>query len=244
MRWSLPTILCSLHDEVELQLSTARAAFAHPGTKGDASERVWLQLFKTYLPHRYQAASAHIVDCNGLFSDQIDLVIFDRQYSPFVFVYGGQLIVPAESVYAAFEVKQTLNEKHIRYAQSKIASVRRLHRTSLPIPTFNGETYIKVPHHIIGGLLTLDSEWSPPLGDPLIAALGKDIADGLIDLGCAAAHGTFGCDLENCFKVNSEAKAGTFFLLELIARLQDCGTVPMIDVRAYAKWLNSPPSDS
>lgn len=32
-------------------------------------------------------------------------------------------------------------------------------------------------------------------------------------------------------------KPATAFLLELIAQLQSLGTVPMIDTRAYARWL-------
>jgi hypothetical protein len=31
--------------------------------------------------------------------------------------------------------------------------------------------------------------------------------------------------------------AATAFLLDLIARLQEIATVPMIDTRAYARWL-------
>jgi hypothetical protein len=34
-----------------------------------------------------------------------------------------------------------------------------------------------------------------------------------------------------------ERKRGTAFLFELIARLQASATVPMIDMRAHAKWL-------
>ena len=107
--WSLPRILAGLHDDIEQRLATARKAFAHPGTKGDVSESVWLALLQTYLPQRYQAASAHVVDSKGTFSDQIDVVVFDRQYSPFIFHYEGQTIVPAESVYAVFEAKQAIN---------------------------------------------------------------------------------------------------------------------------------------
>ena len=107
--WSPPTLLAGLHDEIERRLATARAAFGHPGVKGDASEHVWLELLQTYLPLRYRAEKAHVVDSNGDFSEQIDVVIFDRQYSPFIFTYEGQLIVPAESVYAAFEAKQTID---------------------------------------------------------------------------------------------------------------------------------------
>ena len=91
-----------------------------------------------YLPKRYRVASAHVVDSIGNFSDQIDAVVFDRQYSPFIFTYANQLIVPTESVYAVFEAKQTADANLVKYAQDKVASVRSLHRTSLPIPHAGG----------------------------------------------------------------------------------------------------------
>ena len=106
---SLPRLLASLHDDIQTRLETVRKSFGHPGTKGDGSEHVWLDLLDTYLPKRYQAAKAHVVDSQGKFSQQIDVVVFDRQYSPFIFYYQGQTIIPAESVYAVFEAKQTVN---------------------------------------------------------------------------------------------------------------------------------------
>src|SRR5713226_896940 len=106
--WSLSQLLAGLHDDIEQRLAIARKSFSHPGTKGNASEHVWLELLQNYLPQRYQAATAHIVDSKGQFSDQIDVVIFDRQYSPFIFKFEGQTIIPAESVYAVFEAKQAL----------------------------------------------------------------------------------------------------------------------------------------
>jgi len=124
--WSLPKLLAGLHHEIERRLSTARQSFAHPGTKGSASEHVWLELLQTYLPERYQAQTAFVVDSKGSFSDQIDIVIFDRQYSPFIFKYEGQLIIPAESVYAVFEAKQAIDATQVQYAQAKVASVRRI----------------------------------------------------------------------------------------------------------------------
>jgi hypothetical protein len=164
--WSLTQLVAGLHDDIERRLEIARKTFGHPGTKGDASENVWLQLFQTYLPERYQAANAHVVDSLGAFSQQIDVVLFDRQYSPFIFRHEGQIIVPAESVYAVFEAKQAINAKEIDYAQKKVASVRKLHRTSLPIPHVGGTYPPKPLLSIIGGLLTFQSEWNPPLGQP------------------------------------------------------------------------------
>jgi hypothetical protein len=136
--WSLSVLLSSLHEDIQQRLAAVRKSFGHPGTKGDASENVWISLLEKYLPKRYQAAKAHVVDSLGAFSEQIDVVVFDRQYSPFIFTLENETIIPAESVYAVFEAKQTANAAMVSYAQQKVASVRRLHRTSLPIPYAKG----------------------------------------------------------------------------------------------------------
>jgi hypothetical protein len=237
MTWSLPQLLAGLHDDIEQRLAIARKSFGHPGTKGDASQTVWLQLLQTYMPKRYQAATAHVVDSKGAFSDQIDVVLFDRQYSPFIFHFEGQTIVPAESVYAVFEAKQTIDSGQVEYAQKKVASVRRLHRTSLPIPHAGGTYPPKPLPFIIGGLLTFESEWNPALGQPLADALKSGDPTGRLDLGCVAAHGIFQCDSVGCYTFTPPGKPATVFLFELIARLQSNATTPMIDIRAYGQWL-------
>ena len=236
--WSLEKILSSLHADIENRLQLARNSFRHPGTKGDASEEIWLKLFQTYLPKRYQAEKAHVVDSKGEFSEQIDVVIFDRQYSPFIFNFEKQLIVPAESVYAVFEAKQVINAEYVRYAQEKVKSVRRLHRTSLPIPHAGGTYNPKPPIPIIGGILTFESDWVQTFDEPLQRCLetGKD--DGRLNLGCVAAHGRFSFNDKSKNYVFFEGdKPATAFLFDLISDLQFSGTVPMIDIQAYARWL-------
>jgi hypothetical protein len=236
--WSLSQLLAGLHDDIQKRLEITRQSFGHPGTKGDASEAVWLELLQSYLPQRYQAATAHVVDSKGKFSDQIDVLVFDRQYSPFIFKYQGQTIVPAESVYAAFEAKQSINAAQVRYAQDKIASVRRLHRTSLPIPHAGGVYPPKPLIPILGGLLTFESDWNPPFGRALQDAMNGGNAEGRLDLGCVAAHGHFNFDLaSNRYVFTPEGRPATAFLFNLISQLQFSGTVPMIDVQAYARWL-------
>jgi hypothetical protein len=236
--WSLSLLLDGLHDDIQQKLEISRRSFGHPVAKGDASEQVWLELLENYLPKRYQAAKAHIVDSNGEFSDQIDVVIFDRQYSPFIFKYLEQTIIPAESVYAVFECKQSINADEVKYAQDKIQSVRKLFKTSLPIPYANGVYPAKAPISIIGGILTFESDWSPPMGDTLLKVLNSGEPSGKLDMGCVAAHGYFDVDLQKkTYDVIKGGKPATAFLLKLISQLQFSGTVPMIDVAAYSKWL-------
>lgn len=234
--WHLPNLLAGLHEDIESRLGIVRGKIGHQGKKGDASEAVWIELLDTYLPQRYKAATAHVVDSEGVFSEQIDVVVFDRQYTPFIFNYQKQVVIPAEAIYAVFEAKQTINADHVQYAQQKVASVRRLHRTSLPIPTADKTVSPKPPQHILGGVLTFGSKWSPALGEHLLKALGTGSA-GRLDLGCVAAHGTFGSNADGSYTITQGGKPATAFLFELIARLQSSATVPMIDVRAYARWL-------
>ena len=238
---NLANLLGGMHENVRTNLELARKNFSHPGTKGDAAENVWISLFNEYLPARYTAEKAHIVDSTGQQSDQIDVVVFDRQYTPFVFKMGGQITIPAESVYAVFETKQTLNADNIQYAKDKIASVRKLHRTSLPIPHAGGTYPAKPPIPVIGGFLSLEGDWKPPLGSSLTKNLATKNDQERIDIGCVAAHGSFQWNADqHKYCIDESKTAASKFVFQLISRLQFSGTVPMIDVMSYARWLDAP----
>jgi hypothetical protein len=71
----------------------------------------------------------------------------------------------------------------------------------------------------------------------LVTTLKLNQDEGRLDLGCIAALGTFGCGGADSTTATLDKHAATSFLLELMSRLQACGTVPAIDYRAYAKWL-------
>lgn len=235
--WSLPKLLAGLHGDMQRRLEVARSSLAHSTTMGDASENVWIDLLNDYLPVRYKAAKAHVVDSKGAFSQQIDVVIFDRQYTPLIFNFQGQIVVPAESVYAVFEAKQALNLKRVQEAQTKAASVRALERTSVQFHSGGAVETAKPLLPIMAGILTLDSDWKPFNGDALAKALAATDANGRLDFGCIAAEGHFHMT-EAGYQYIAGGKPAAAFLFELIARLQSHGTVPAIDVRAYARWLD------
>jgi hypothetical protein len=237
IHWSLPLLMEGLHARVEQDLRLARELIGHAPGMGEASQNAWIRLFQTYLPERYQACSATVMDSDGNFSEQIDVVIYDRQYSPFLLHADGQVVVPIEAVYAVFETKQDLIIAYVQYAQKKVASVRRLNRTSVRVPTINGH-FVKKPQPILGGYLALDSGNRTSLtGEAMLGALKRDRKLGRLDMGCIAAVGTFGCGGADSTTATEDKHAATTFLLELMSQLQACGTVPAIDYRAYAKWL-------
>lgn len=213
----------------------------HPGEKGTASEESWRAMLSDYLPRRYCVAKAFVIDSLGQESRQLDLVIHDRQFSPFLFNQDGALYIPAESVYAVFEVKQKLDRETLRYAGEKAASVRNLYRTSDAFTWAGGKMAAREPIPILAGLLCFESKWSPPFGPPLIESLGDLSADQRIDLVCALTHGSFEVQYaENAppsLDLSAPDAALIFFFLRLLERLQQVGTVTAMKIREYAKVL-------
>lgn len=131
-----------------------------------------------------------------------------------------------------------INASLVEYARKKAESVRKLHRTSLPIPHAGGTYPPKPAIPIIGGILTFESDWSPPMGDPLQKSLGGGNELDRLELGCVAAHGYLQYNSSTGkHDVSLGGKPATAFLFKLISQLQFSGTVPMIDIQAYANWL-------
>jgi hypothetical protein len=222
-------------------LDASREIFENNEAKGDASEFQWAEVIDNFLPSRYQATPAFVLDCDGQRSDFIDLVIHDRHYCPLLFEEGGQKFIPAESVYAVLETKQELDRTNLLYAAEKAASVRRLRRTSATIISLGEAAEPRADFEILSGVLAVESSWSPPFGDAFIGALTDAAADyTTINLGCALRHGGFEVvwtDSVPTADVSEPETSLMFFLLRLFDALQRLGTVPAIDLKEYARSL-------
>lgn len=210
----------------------------HPGAKGDASELHWKEMLMEVLPGRYQVSKGFVVDLAGMRSEQIDVIVHDRTYSPLWWEEGGHLYVPAESVYAVFEVKQDHNLAHIKAAAQKAASVRCRVRTKGEFGWLQGKGKKEALFPVLAGLLTVDSAWQPAFGDPFYAALGDLSEDEHLDLGCALTQGSW--DLEDykeprTAQLSVPEAALISFCMNLLHRLQKLGTVGGIDYRAYER---------
>jgi hypothetical protein len=48
--WSLSQLLAVQHDDIQRRLAMIRTSIGHSGSKGEASEKVWLSLLQDYLP--------------------------------------------------------------------------------------------------------------------------------------------------------------------------------------------------
>lgn len=233
-RINIRDIFLGLQQQMRTKLTLNRKILTHPVSKGDANELEWIDMLSSYLPSRYCADKAFVIDCDGNVSDQIDIVIYDRHYSPFILKQNGATYIPAESVYAIIEVKPNINTTNIGYASRKAESVRRLKRTTAPIIHAGGKIEKpKKPFYILAGVLTIEGNLSVTLKKQLEGLDKKSF----LHFGCSLRDGTFWFKKNKrgryYFEKSTKEEALIFFFLNLLSELQQLGTVPAIDLKAY-----------
>lgn len=244
---NLRELFTALQNKLACSLGAARI-FDHPTAKGDASEFDWIGMFCDYLPERYSARKAFVIDSEGNSSDQLDIVIFDRFYSSVLFSHRGGLYIPAESVYAVFEVKQDFNKSNLNYASAKAASVRRLKQTSAPVVSVGTNMSARNPIRPLAGILSFGSDWAGDLKSNLFKTLSAHGPEARLDLGCGLTIGSFEFNYAHSanptkddIHVAGPDLALAFFLLTLLQRLRELGTVPAIDWQKYLEKASQQP---
>lgn len=161
------TFLYELYGRVQQTLASQLLltdSISHTGEKGRVGEEQWTKILQQYLPKRFNVSSGIVLDSRGTVSDQIDIVIYDLQYTPTLLGHGSHVYIPAEAVYAVFEVKQDISKKNLEYTAGKLRSVRALHRTSMPTISSGNECPARTLFPIVGGILARTAGWSDGLG--------------------------------------------------------------------------------
>jgi len=232
--------LVDVEREFLATLERTRRRITHDPTLGDAVEEAWIALLRAYLPARYRVAKAFAIDHWGQATDQLDCLIYDAHFTPALFGKDRHLYVPAEAVYATFEIKQFVTAVHLEAAAKKAHSVRALARTSAPIPWANGINPPKRPFPILAGLLAMRATWKDGLGDSFLRQFERWCGQEQLDLVLTADTGF--CDR---FSKGGSPRVvegdGALIrgLFRLLGALRDRATVTAIDWVEYEAVLGA-----
>jgi hypothetical protein len=211
----------------------------HDGDRGEVNEQYFIDVLRNYLPNRYTVHKATILDSEGQVSDSIDVVVHDRQYTPTLLDSESHRYIPAEAVYAVFECKPKIDKAYLEYAGDKAASVRRLKRTSVPIPHAGGSYPAKPHFEIIAGILAIEADWKDGFGSSFENC--HSALKGLNRLDCGLAvdgHAFDTFEVGGGYTYCKSENALVYFLFRFLNQLQSLGTVPAIDWNAYASQLS------
>lgn len=233
-------LMLAKQEEMLSALSANRRVMPHEGEKGAAAELRWREMLAAYLPRRYSVSTGFVLDHTSEISGQIDVIIHDAQYSPFLFQAGTSCFVPAESVYAVFDAKQDITKDTMEETGEKVASVRALQRTSGDVWTNVRKCKGKDPKNqrILGGLLALTSSWADPFGDSFCSVLWGLTGKHRLDLGVAISHGAFEVGrTKNDLLLYDKDTALVGFFMALIRKLQPLATALAMDLDIWSKEL-------
>lgn len=93
-----------LEDSLAKQLSLRTPN--HPSTTGTYREEIWLSLFERIVPRKFCLDQGiFIIDSCGHISYEVDIAIFDEQYTPYIFNFGKIKFIPIEAVAVAVQCK-------------------------------------------------------------------------------------------------------------------------------------------
>lgn len=198
----LKDLFASMQNQMSAQLSTNRDNIIHSTSKGDALENAWIEWLRRYLPNRYSVDKAIVIDYEGTISQQMDIVIYDNWFTPFIFTQNGFHYIPAEGVYAVFEVKPDISDfsdgKHnIAYAGEKIESVRVLKRDAASFINGGMKQSARPLTKILGGVLTSTKSGEKNNNDTLDKHFKLQTNLKGIDIGCIADYGSFYIDYKS-----------------------------------------------
>jgi hypothetical protein len=211
----------------------------HAGDRGEVNELHFIDFLRKYLPNRYTVEKAIVLDSRGKVSNSIDVVVFDRQYTPTLLDNDKHRYVPAEAVYAIFECKPKIDKGYLEYAADKAASVRKLTRTSVPITHAGGTFAAKKHFDIVAGILAIDVQWDDGFGKSFGKVHSRLTGDRRLDCGFAAAGASFDVfDGPGAYTFGPVNNALAFFAFRLLSKLQSLATVPAVDWMAYAKNIS------
>lgn len=78
----------------------------HQLTAGSYREEIWEHFFRRVVPKKFNIArSVFIIDSKENVSKEVDIAIYDEQYTPYIFNYGLIKFIPVEAVAAVVQCK-------------------------------------------------------------------------------------------------------------------------------------------
>ncbi len=98
----------------------------HLGTRGRWRELFLTELIEPLLPDGISATTGVLVDCKGVQSKQLDIIIYASNLLPPLFQSAEQSVIPVDAAIQVIEVKSTLNASEVKDSLRKARSVKGL----------------------------------------------------------------------------------------------------------------------
>jgi len=128
MEFNIKDIFQSVAKQMRIDFEESRLALNHPTLKGDSAEEIVKNFLNKYFTKNLSITSGLIIDSNGKFSKQQDIIICDADKTPILYEKKDIRVVPVETVYAVIEVKSKLKKNSIPSIIDNALSVKNMEK--------------------------------------------------------------------------------------------------------------------
>lgn len=116
-------------EEMNRKSAALRRDFAqHRPSAGINREDLVANFLRNHLPERFGVSTGLVISPDGMFSNEADLVVFDRLNNSPLYPDVQKKLWPVEALYALIEVKTQLTPRDLMDAISKFRKFKKLQR--------------------------------------------------------------------------------------------------------------------
>ncbi len=116
-----------IKEKMLIDFNDISSAISHRGAKGRVREiEIVTEYLQRYLPGHIGVANGECVATNGSVSPECDIILFEKNSTPYLVHKEGYQVFPIECVYGVIEVKSRLDKKELRDSIAKIAEIKSM----------------------------------------------------------------------------------------------------------------------
>lgn len=128
---SLATLFDLVSERLRIEFDYQAKILGHPGEVGTGRENVLKNILAKFIPKRYAIDSGFVIDALNKRSKQMDIVIYEENYTPVFEIVKGKRFFPCETVVAVGQVKTKIgSRKKLQKCLNNIKSVKELDRSN------------------------------------------------------------------------------------------------------------------
>lgn len=103
------------------------SAISHRGAKGRVREiEIVTEYLQRYLPGHIGVANGECVATDGAVSPECDIILFEKNSTPYLVHKEGYQVFPIECVYGVIEVKSRLDKKELQDSIAKVKEIKSM----------------------------------------------------------------------------------------------------------------------
>lgn len=120
-----------IKDKMLIDFNDISSQVTHRGSKGKIREReIIKEYLGKYLPGNIGIANGECISTDGTVSPECDVILYEKNTTPYLIHKDGYQVFPIECVYAVIEIKSKLDKDQLKDSIDKIEKIKSMPKTA------------------------------------------------------------------------------------------------------------------